>query len=236
MNRIVKIVGVFSLLTLFLTTFICAQDKASMKRDFRTICPDTLIGDGMGGFEGGHFAIPNWFPEGGNGYLAVVSRDEWTTPQRFWDCTNDIVAGSVMEKPVVGAGYSRITAVLKYDLPLEVWTIDDFAAGVKVLDGGFFEANLTRKLVLFGEPGSPLNFTCFAWPPGGPIPCGASTYFWHITGEGIAYGTGEGGFYEGQMVLVQVVQNGLSIPPVDPDKNPNWDGWPVEKVTLTPLN
>jgi hypothetical protein len=223
MKSLIKLIGALSLAILLSAPFVIAQDTAVIQRDFNDICPDTLISDGMGGLEGGHFTIPNWFPEGGNGYLAVVSRDDWNLPQLTWDCSNDIVAGSVIEKPIAGQTNSRVTAVLKYELPLEVWTVNDFNAGVRVLDGGFFTANLTRKLVLIGGPGVPLNFNR------------AYTFSWQITGDGIAFGTGEGEFYEGQMVRVQVTQVGLGIPPVSPN-NPNWDAWPVENITLTPFD
>jgi hypothetical protein len=203
--------------------------QGAVSRDFADICQDTQIHVGGGVFEGGHYTgLPNWAPDG-DGFLAVVSRDDLLVPQRFWDCSNDIVSGSVTARKAPGQSVALGQSNLKYVLPLEVWTWENGTPGIKVLDGGVFEATYVRKFVM-ADPLAPLNATCIL----APQPCG--TYFVHIAGDGIAFGTGDGEFYEGQMVRVKVTQTYM-FQRNRPDKEfPNWDGWPVEKVTLTPIN
>jgi len=115
-------------------------------------------------------------------------------------------------------------------MPLEVWTWDhNTGPGVKVLDNGVFEATMTRKMYIAYQ-GAPLSINCLL----APQPCG--NYFIHVDGEGIAFGTGEGEFYEGQMVRVNVTQTAIGQRN-RPDKDfPQWDGWPVENIILTPIN
>ena len=232
MRTILRIVSVIVIGFVFMGVNVNAQGAVS--RDFSEICQDTLINVGGGVFEGGHFTgMLNWAPEEGkDGYLAVVTRDDFLVHQGFWDCSNDIVSGSITERTAPGQGVTLRQMNLNYQMPLEVWTWDhDLGPGVRVLDNGFFEATFVRKMII-PEQGFPLNVTCQPRPQPGPF----GSYFFHVAGEGIAFGTGEGEFYEGQMVRVNVTQTAIGQRN-RPDKDfPNWDGWPVENIILTPIN
>ncbi|MDH3494206.1 MAG: hypothetical protein OEM82_11695 [Acidobacteriota bacterium] len=227
MRRILRIASVIVIGIVFMG--VNANAQGALSRDFSEVCQDTFSRVAPGVFEGGHYAgMPNLTTEG-DGYQAVVSRDDRNASQGLWDCSNDIVSGSITERLAPGQGFTLRHAVLNYQLPLEVWTWVNNAPGVKVVDNGVYEATLTSKQVIAYQ-GAPLSMNCVL----APQPCG--TYFAQVSGHGIAFGTGAGEFYEGQMVRVKVTQT-FMFQRNRPDMEfPNWDGLPVENIILTPIN
>jgi len=200
--------------------------QRTVKRDVSELCDQWEIQVPPGGvFEGGHISINNWGTEDFDGYFAVVSRDDLTVPQYFWDCHTDNVTGTITES--VRFGYSTVHAVLHYITPLEVWTLDEGYLGERVVDDGYMRLTLTTDFFL-AFPGAPLNLRVFP------------QYMIHASGIGYAYGTGLGEFEVGQLVEVKLTQNGLYIPTdvrgnVPPNSAVGRDGWPVENITLTPV-
>lgn len=195
------------------------------KRDVSEICNDWEIRVppfGETDWEAGHISINNWGTEDFVGYYLVVSRDDLTVPQRFWDCTGDSVSGTIFES-TDNEGLPTVHAVLFYETPLEVWTADGNNVIDRVVDNGLMRIKLTMDFWL-PFPGAPLNFRF------------ASRYRIHASGIGYAYGTGEGEFAPGELVEVKLIQNGMYLPQTPPNSAVGRDGWPVEKILLTSVD
>ena len=193
----------------------------AVKRDVSDICNDWMIQVPPGGvFEAGHISINNWGSQDFDGYFVVVSRDDLTVPQFLWDCHNDKYTGTATESTKFG--YPTVHAVLHYVTPLEVWTVNEGYLGQRILDDGSMQLQLTMDFFL-PYPGAPLDLR-FVY-----------RYMIHASGIGYAYGTGLGDYEPGQLVEVKLTQNGLYILTAPPNSAVGRDQWPIENITLTPV-
>lgn len=196
--------------------------QGAIQRDYADICNDTLTFNPITGVsEPGHFSIPNWFTQDGTGYLAFVSREDILVPQYLWDCHDDIVGGTVIES-TTSDGTPTVHQVLDYELPLEIWTVNNLRRVSKILDNGTIRLKWIVDSYL-PYPGAPLNLRQM------------DSYRLKLTGIGYAYGTGEGEFEPGQLVEVKMTQVGMYLPQTPANSAVGRDSFPVENIQLTPL-
>ncbi len=162
----------------------------------------------------------NWVTEGGVGLVAIISRDDLNTSQPNFDSDTISLTGKLREK-AQNDGSSKIFAILHYEfLPLEVWTLDeDGILGVRVLDDGMMSADLEVRATLPVAGGAidirSLNITHMTF-----------------TGRGMAVGTGEGEFANGQQISVHITQEVILNPATDNPNSALVDTAPAENITL----
>ena len=164
----------------------------------------------------------NWATSFGiPGLYALVSRDDFLSPQASYDSSQIQVTGTIFETDNPD-GTVDVKGAIKYsNLPLEVWISDASANPVtKILDGGTATANFNFRMTI-AHPGDPISIDSMFTN---------SSLAMTFEGKGTAYGMGVGGYAAGQKVSVGIHQKGWTTP-----GNPHsalQDGFPVERIDL----